>query len=72
MNWDYVLLGLLLFVNAVFTAMLSFKFAKSKTDYQAMVIILSFVLSLCFPPAGWIHCWHWSRRLPDKDFIKFD
>jgi hypothetical protein len=72
MYWDYVLLGLLLLVNAGFVAVLSFKSAKNKTDYQSTVVGMSILLSLCFFPAGWVHYWYWRRRMPDQGFIKFD
>jgi hypothetical protein len=68
----FFLIGLLLLVNVIVTAALSFKSAKNKTDYQAMVVVMSVFLSVCFFPAGWVHCWYWKRRLPDQGFIKFD
>jgi hypothetical protein len=72
MQWDYALVGLLIVTNAIFVATLSYKSAKNKTDHQASVVLQSFILSLVIFPLGWLHCWYWSKKLPDKGYIKLD
>jgi hypothetical protein len=72
MHWDYALIGLLLILNAILMATLSYKSARNKTDSHGAVVFQSLILSIIFFPAGWVHCWYWGRRLPNKGYIKLD
>jgi predicted branched-subunit amino acid permease len=72
MYFDFALIGFLLALNAILVSMLTYKHAKNKTDHQMSVVLVSLILSLSLFPLGWIHCWHWSKKLPDRGFIKLD
>nr|WP_136250171.1 hypothetical protein [Ningiella ruwaisensis] len=72
MYFDFAVIGVLILMNAILMATLSYKSAKNKTERQTSVVLQSFILSVLFFPAGWIHCWYWGRRLPDKGYIKLD